>query len=418
MINNSLDNRFAVIGAGPYGLAVASHLRAIGAEVRIFGKPMDFWDTQMPKGMMLRSPWLGSNIGDPNRALTLDRYESALGSKMDRGRVHLDDFVRYGQWFQKQALPDLDQRNVSTVEHDGTSYRMTLEDGESFHSPNVVVAAGIGSFSSCPALFASLPEDLVSHASHRANQNLSRFAGKRVIVVGAGQSAIESAALLHEGGAEVEVLIRQPKLRWLKPRWPKLRPVIDFLLDSKMNPLNAPARIGSSSIGWLVERPALVTMMPRKHQDMLYRAAVLPAASSWLEPRTQGVTFSPSRHTVNAAARGGKVHLQLNDGGERTVDHVLLGTGYKVDIKRYGFLSRELLQGVQTIQGYPVLNRGFESSLPGLYFVGAPATYSFGPFLRFVVGSQYAAQALSRYTLRAPATRTFQNLQRTPAARP
>ncbi len=416
MINYSLDNRFAVIGAGPYGLAVASHLRAMGAEVRIFGKPMDFWDSQMPKGMLLRSPWLGSNIGDPTRALTLDRYESALGSKLDHGRVHLDDFVRYGQWFQRQALPDLDQRNVSTVEHDASGYRLTLEDGESFHSPNVVVAAGIGSFPNCPALFASLPEDLVSHASHRTNRDLGRFSGKRVIVVGAGQSAVESAALLHEGGAEVEVLIRQPKLRWLKPRWPKLRPVIDFLLDSKLNPLSAPARIGSSSIGWLVERPALFTALSRERQDKLYGAAVRPAASGWLEPRTQGVTFSPNRHAVKAALRGDKVHLQLNDGEERSVDHVLLGTGYKIDIARYSFLSRELLQGVKAVHGYPVLNRGFESSLPGLYFVGAPATYSFGPFLRFVAGSRYAAAALSRYALRAPASRTFQNLQRAPAA--
>jgi hypothetical protein len=189
-------------------------------------------------------------------------------------------------------------------------------------------------------------------------------------------------------------------------------------LDTKLNPLRAPARIGSSSIGWLVERPALFTMLPREQQDKLYRAAVLPAASSWLEPRTQHVTFSPSRHAVKATVRGDKVHLQLNDGGERAVDHVLLGTGYKVDIDRYSFLSPELLQSVRTVKGYPVLNRGFESSLPGLYFVGAPATYSFGPFLRFVVGSQYAARALSRYALRVPAARTFDNLQRTPAAGP
>ena len=415
---NNLDNRFAVIGAGPYGLAVASHLRAIGAEVRIFGKPMDFWASQMPKGMLLRSPWLGSNIGDPNRALTLDRYESTLGSRLDRGRVHLDDFVRYGQWFQQQALPDLDHRSVSTMVPDAAGYRITLEDGEFFHSPNVVVAAGIGSFPNRPVLFGSLPEDLVSHASHRTNQNLGRFAGKRVIVVGAGQSAVESAALLQEGGAEVEVLIRQPKLRWLKPRWPKFRPVIDFLLDTKMNPLRAPARIGSSRIGWLVERPALFTMMPREQQEKFSRVAFLPAASGWLESRTRRVTFSPGRHAVNVTVRGDKVHLQLNDGGERTVDHVLLGTGYKVDIGRYSFLSRELLQGVRAIDGFPVLNRGFESSLPGLYFVGAPATYSFGPLMRFVAGSQYAAMTLSRYAVRVPATRTFQNLQRTPAAEP
>src|ERR1700723_3219961 len=110
MTNHSLGCQFTVIGAGPYGLAGASHLLASGAEVRIFGRPMDFWATQMPKGMLLRSPWSGSNIGDPSQTFTLDRYESALGSALNR-RVPLEDFVRYGQWFQRQALPGLDARN-------------------------------------------------------------------------------------------------------------------------------------------------------------------------------------------------------------------------------------------------------------------------------------------------------------------
>src|SRR5258708_9289389 len=131
VIKNSLGCQFAVIGAGPYGLAVASHLRGAGAEVRIFGRTMDFWDAQMPRGMLLRSPWSGSSIGDPNQALTLDRYESVLGSKLDR-RIRLEDFVSYGQWFQRQALPDLDNRNIAQVESVGAGYRITLDDGERF----------------------------------------------------------------------------------------------------------------------------------------------------------------------------------------------------------------------------------------------------------------------------------------------
>src|SRR5258706_948861 len=213
MSNNSFSCQVTVIGAGPYGLAVASHLRAASAEVRIFGKPMDFWDSQMPKGMLLRSEWSGSNIGDPNQTLTLDRYESSLGSKLDRPRLPREDFVRYGQWFQQKALPDLDKRNVARVEAGCAGYRITLDDGEQISSQNVVVATGIGSFSNYTAPFALLPRELASHTSDRLNHDLSRFAGKSVAVVGAGQSAIESAALLLEAGAQVEVLLRQPQLR-------------------------------------------------------------------------------------------------------------------------------------------------------------------------------------------------------------
>jgi FAD-dependent urate hydroxylase len=241
--NNSFSCQFTVNGAGPYGLAVASHLRAGGAEVRIFCKPMDFWDSQMPKCMLLRSPWSGSNIGDPNQTLTLDRYESSLGSKLDRRRLPREDFVRYGQWFQQKGLPDLDTRNVARVEAGCAGYRITLDDGEQFSSQNVVVTAGIGSFNNYPAPFASLPQELASYTSDRLNYDLGRFAAKCVAVVGAGQSAIESAALLLEACAQVEVLLRQPQLRWLNSRL-----LVEWLMDCKINPFKAPGKIGPVGI--------------------------------------------------------------------------------------------------------------------------------------------------------------------------
>jgi hypothetical protein len=309
MTNNSLGCQFTVIGAGPYGLAVASHLRAAGAETRIFGRPMDFWANQMPRGMLLRSPWSGSNIADPNQTLTLDRYESALGSKVVR-HAPLEVFVSYGQWFQQQALPDLDTRNIALVERDDAGYRIMLDDGESFHSQNVAVVTGIGSFANCPAPFASLPPELVSHTSSRLNNNLARFASKCVAVVGAGQSAIESAVLLHEAGADVEVLMRQPQLRWLNSR-----PLIEWLMNCKMNPFKAPGNIGPVGIDWLIEHPALFTTMPRKLQEEMAYRAIRPAASPWLRSRTEKVTITPSQQVVNATVRGDKVHLHLNDGG-------------------------------------------------------------------------------------------------------
>src|SRR5438093_30517 len=114
MSNDDLGCRFAVVGAGPYGLAVASHLRGAGFGARIFGKAMDFWDSQMPKGMWLRSPRDGTHIADPQRSLTLDRYEADRGVKLSKP-LPLEDFVRYGQWFQRRSLPDLDQRHVVRV---------------------------------------------------------------------------------------------------------------------------------------------------------------------------------------------------------------------------------------------------------------------------------------------------------------
>lgn len=386
-------NNFTIIGAGPYGMAAASHLASAGIELRIFGKPMDFWNSQMPKGMLLRSPWSGSSIGDPNGSFTLDRYEAALGKSLPR-QLPLADFVRYGQWFQRQALPALDQRNVARLETSGSGYRVTLDDGEASYSASVVIATGIGSFAHRPAPFSCLPPELVSHTSDRPNRELGRFAGKRVAVIGAGQSAIESAALLYESGAEVEVLMRRPQLRWLTGR-----PLIEWLMHSKLYPFKAPGRIGPIGLDWLLEHPALFTLMPRGFQDKMAYRAIRPAASAWLRPRAGNIRLTGYVDVIATQDRGGKAHLKFAQGAGRSFDHVLLATGYKIDIARYNFLSTDLLKRMHAANGYPILNRGFESSLPGLYFLGAAAAYSFGPFFRFVAGTQYAATALSSHAV-------------------
>jgi FAD-dependent urate hydroxylase len=390
---------FAVIGAGPYGLAVASHLRAAGLEVRVFGKTMDFWDSHMPKGMLLRSPWGGSHIADPEQALTLDRFQETLSSKLPK-QVPLAEFVRYGQWFQSRALPDLDSRLVSEVERTEGGFRLALEDGDSVWAEGVVIATGIGSFPNIPAPLASLPPELVSHTSARSNRDLGRFSGRHVVVIGGGQSAIESAALLSEAGARTEVLLRQPRLRFLKSR-----PVVEWLMDCRLNPFKAPGKIGPLGINWLLEHPFLFTLFPRRLQDWMAYRAIRPAASGWLAPRVEGVTTHLGREVVAATAHGDKVRLQLSDGTNQEADHVLLGTGYKVAIARYRFLSPALLGGIRTVNGYPVLNRGFESSVPGLHFVGATAAYSFGPLCRFVAGTRFTAGTLTNFVRKVAAPR-------------
>jgi hypothetical protein len=108
------------------------------------------------------------------------------------------------------------------------------------------------------------------------------------------------------------------------------------------------------------------------------------------------------RVATGAAQSNGQVRVELADGSERVVDHVLLGTGYAVDVRRYPFLGSELADEIETVGGYPVLRRGLESSVPGLHIVGAPAAMSFGPIMRFVVGSWYAAPAAARRIMGRP----------------
>lgn len=381
-----------IVGAGPYGLSAAAHLRAIkGLDVRVFGEPMSFWERNMPVGMFLRSNWTATQIADPNRKLTLEAYQAANGNHLSVP-VPLDRFIHYGQWYQRQAVPDLDQRKIVRIESDSSGFLVTIAGGEVLQSRRIVVAAGIGSFTWRPPEFDLLPAELVSHSSE--HQDLRKFSNKKVLIIGGGQSALESAALLHEGGAEAEVVARSRQIHWLqgfasKTLHHRLGPFIRRILY-------APTDVGPAGISQLLARPDLLRHLPRGLQDCLRKRAVRPAGARWLVERLRDVPIHLGRSVVSVVHLGGQVKVRLDDGSDRTVDHVLLGTGYRVDIVKHAFLSERLKQSIRCSGGYPVLKPGLETSVEGLHFLGAPAAWSFGPLMQFVSGTHYASRMLTR----------------------
>ncbi|HEV2000087.1 MAG TPA: NAD(P)-binding domain-containing protein, partial [Xanthobacteraceae bacterium] len=201
----------AVIGAGPYGLSVAAHLKAANVDTRVFGDAMSFWRGNMPKGMRLRSPWCASHLADAKGEFSLDRYAASHGFAPTE-QFPREDFVRYGEWFQRMAVPDLDPRKVARVDIAERGFHLRLEDGEVLNARRVVIAVGLANQSFKPSVFEQLPATLASHSSEHAS--FDAFRGRRVAVIGRGQSACESAVLLSEAGAEVELLSRG-KVRWI-----------------------------------------------------------------------------------------------------------------------------------------------------------------------------------------------------------
>jgi cation diffusion facilitator CzcD-associated flavoprotein CzcO len=375
----------AVIGAGPYGLSAAAHLKAKGIDVRAFGEPMEFWGTKMPEGMLLRSPRVASNISDPEHAFSIEAYEAAaqIGASAP---LPLDTFVEYGRWFRHQLGSDLDQRIVARVDRLQQGFQLTLEDGERIRSNRVVVAAGIGPFRKRPAVFRDLSSHYVSHCYE--GRNVRNFRGKKIAVIGAGQSALESAALLHEAGADVELIVRNSHLRWIgMHKWLHQLGPISRLLYS-------PHDVGPLGISRLVAYPKLMSYVPLKLRDGIRKRAVRPAGSRWLPERLVSVKITTGCEVSEAMVMRHGLALKLNDDSERLVDHVILGTGYEVDISRYDFLSPELVREVQKFDGYPKLSSGFSSSIPGLHFIGATAARSFGPLLYFVAGTEFASREL------------------------
>jgi cation diffusion facilitator CzcD-associated flavoprotein CzcO len=382
----------AIIGAGPYGLSATAHLRTVrGLDVHTFGEPMSFWERNMPMGMLLRSGWAATHIADPNQSMTLDAFRAASRNHFS-SPVPLDRFVDYGLWYQRQAVPDLDRRKIARVESDTRGFRLNLEDGETVLAGRLVVAAGIGSFAWRPSTFAGLPSSLVSHTSE--HRELQRFARRQVLVIGGGQSALESAALLHEGGAEVEIVARTRQIHWLGGLVAR---TFQYGLGSTVSKLlYAPTDVGPAGISQVVARPDLTRRLPRPVQDWLRKRSIRPAGARWLVERLREVPINLGRSVVSAAPVGERIKVRLSDGNERTIDHVFLGTGYRMDVSKYDFFAPELAQSISRFQGYPRLREGFETSVPNLHILGAPAVWSFGPLMQFVVGTHYAASALRR----------------------
>ena len=383
-----------MIGAGPQGLAVAGALRRAGVETVVFGEVMGFWKRHMPKGMWLRSSKRSSNIADPERRRTVSAYEREHGTVPEP--LPIERFIDYAEWYQSNEVPDVVDARVHSIERDRDGGFRVGTDGGDVRAQRVVVAAGMAPFAWRPPEFDHLPPELASHPFDHAD--LSAFTGKRVLVVGSGQSALESAALLHEADADVEVVARAPRVYWIGK--PADNPTFMQRLRSRL--WYPPTDVGSRGISWIVASPDLYRRMPAGLQPELQYDVIQPLGGFWLPERLREVPITTGQRVVEARSSKGSLDVELGAGEKRSVDHLLLATGYRVDIARYEFLSPELLSQLEVVNGYPVLHTGLESSVPGLHFVGAPAAHTFGPVMRFVTGSWYAAPALARHVTGRP----------------
>jgi FAD-dependent urate hydroxylase len=375
----------AVIGAGPYGLAISAYLRDAGVPTLTFGKPMGLW-RGMPDGICLKSVWSASSLSDPRGQYSLDRYLATTGLPRP-DPTPLDFFLAYGQWFQEQVVPEVDETYVQAVERDGSLFQLRLADGREVSAARVIVATGIADFAQVPSYARDLPSSLAAHT--QTNRDLEQFKDKRVVVVGSGQSALEYAALLHEAGAEVEVIARGPFIWHSRILYERTGPARRLFYP--------PGDVGPPGINWLVSFPLLFSHLPERIKEPVHQRAIRPAGAKWLRPRVEGrLTLTPETQIEQAYPKGNSLHLKLSNGSEREIDFLFLATGYQPDMSRLTFLSQALREQIQTNNGYPKLNTWFESSVPDLHFAGALAGQTFGPVCRFLSGSHIPARQIAR----------------------
>lgn len=385
----------AIIGAGPYGLSIAAYLKARGLNHRIFGSPMSTWQAHMPKGMRLKSEGFASSLYDPDSTFTLAQYcRQKRLPYADLGLpVPLETFVSYGLEFQERFVPELENKRVVSLRQISAGFQIGLGEGEVVAARKVVVAVGLCYFEHVPPVLSELSEEFVTHSSQHCT--VDRFKERAVAVVGAGASALDLAALLHQAGAYVHLVARSP--------------VVYFHNQGKVpRPLGERIRNPTTGLGpgwrslFCTSAPLVFRHMPERWRLDFVRKHLGPAPAWFIRDQVVGkVPFILGVTITEANPQNDRVNLRLTDqaGGHRTLvtDHVIAATGYKIDLRRLTFLDSKVRAGIRSVEQTPVLSSNFESSVPGLYFVGASAANSFGPLMRFAFGARFTAYRLSRH---------------------
>lgn len=386
-----MDTEIAIVGAGPYGLALGAHLRSAGADFRIFGYPMDLWRSHMPEGMLLKSDGFASNIYDPKGEFPLARYcqENSIEYSDDRIPVRLDTFVNYGLAFKNRLVPNVEETLVESLRQHGDGFELKLSNGETVKARRVVVATGVQHFRHIPSPLQSLPSEYVSHSYD--HHDLSPLIGRRIAVLGGGASAIDLAALLKKKGCDVQIICRREKLLFADP------PQDRSLWQRIRNPRSG---LGPGLKSRLcTDAPLLFHFMPKQFRTEVVRRHLGPHAGWPMKEFVAGrMPVLSGQDLVSASIAGGGLNLTLRDrsGSTRTVqvDHVVCGTGYQIDIRRLGYVEKSLLEHLAHVGHAPALTTRFESSVKGLFFTGPIAANSFGPLMRFAFGADFACARL------------------------
>jgi len=384
----------AIIGAGPYGLSIAAHLRAAGVGYRLLGQPMHSWAHCMPKGMMLRSEPFASSLWDPRRHYTYARFCAERGLPYEPIGLPptLQRFLEYADWFTRHAVGDVPGDMVRHVRRENRGFALTLADGSELFARKLVVATGQMAFRRVPQELSQVDGPHVVHSTLMAEP--ATYRGQDVIVVGRGQSALQWSALLHEAGARVRVLTRGDSLKWNggpKPgrNW----------IDRITHPYSG---LGA---GWrdiaIAELPQVYrALFPARKRHSHVSDSFGPSGAWWLRPRVENrIPTIYDATLVGARLAGDKVAVTVRTGDEERelqADRVIAATGFKIDLERIDYLDPALTAAIEREGRAPRLDRHYQSSVPGLHIVGAASAPTFGPVMRFMFGAKHAAPTLAR----------------------
>ena len=369
-----------IVGAGPFGLAVAAQAQRLGIDHLVAGQPMSFWKRHMPAGMYLRSnsDW----HLDPANEHTIDRFLATQNlTRAEVEPLSLDFYLSYVDWFQRQLSLDPMPFEVRALQHAAGEFRAELDNGDTIAAKAVVLAIGFQPFAHVPPdMAALLPAGRFAHTCDLVD--LRALDGRRVLILGGRQSAFEWAALLADAGAaSVDVVHRHDSPRFAEADWSWVPSLVSRFEDEP---------------GWF-------RRLPQDERDAIGqrmwgegRLKVEPWLKSRLPP--DRVTIRPRTQVHGASVRAeGTVEVFLDTGASLIVDQIIFATGYKPDVGRVPLLSRgNLLQTLDVRNGCPTLDDNLQTSIPRLFVTSFLATADFGNFFAFTVAARTSARLIVR----------------------
>ena len=368
-----------VIGAGPFGLSLAAHLKHKNVEHIHLGQSMDYWKNHMPKEMYLRSAcdW----HLDADNEDTILKYLAAQNlSPADVEPLSLEFYLGYVNWFQSQKGLAPRPATVTRLSRAGDAFHAELDNGSAIEAQKVVLGVGLRHFKNIPAEYKTLfPADRFHHTADLID--FSALKDKHVLIVGGRQSAFEWAALLHEEGAqEVQLTYRHDTPAFEPSDWTWVNPILQDMVD----------------------QPAWFRNLTQEEKDAvskrMWREGRLKL-EPWLVRRIskENIVLHPQTHVTACEQTPAALKITLSDNSALMIDHVILATGYKVDLAQIPMLTAgNFADQINTKNGFPVLDEGFQSSIPNLYFTGFPAAQDFGPFFGFTAAVRTSALVIGK----------------------
>ena len=343
-----------IIGAGPYGLALANHLHETGHDFAIVGKPMDLWLRHTFANADLRSNVPTSEISAPQDKYSFASFFNELhpDEEVPAERVSVERYREYIGWMLKRVEYPINECHVTNVERRSGTYHVTLETGEEMTAERVVVASGVAHHLHIPDFLNK--DDRVVH-SYQVGQ-IEDMIEKKVLVIGAGQSAAEAMDLLVSNGNIVHWYSRK------EPRY-----------------FAEPLRLPTWIFNIVVRSAELFRALPHR---LVQRVFGIFSASTITPDHEELLRSIPRCSRLPA----------LDE-----YEHIVAATGYRYSVKFLEFLSEEIRSGIQLERDMPVVDHDFGTSIPGLYFIGPITEQFFGPPMKFMMGSRYAGPRLAAH---------------------